>query len=73
MGKPDPKGSVLLSNSKTAVVVEDRQSGLGGKLLVREGDNPDRGYGPQISAKCQHLRVSWVINNWEVSLEAAIL
>ncbi len=43
LGKPDPKGSVLLSNSQIAVVVEDQQSGLGGKLLVREGDNPDRG------------------------------
>jgi hypothetical protein len=40
---PDPKGSDPLSNSKTAVVVEGQQSGLGGKLLVREGDNPDRG------------------------------
>ena len=43
LGKPDSKESVLLSNSQTAVVVEDRQSGLVGKLLVRKGDNPDRG------------------------------
>ena len=43
MGKPDSKEFVLLSNSQAAVVVEDQQSGLGGKLLVREGDNPDRG------------------------------
>lgn len=43
LGKPDSKESVLLSNSQITIVVEDRQSGLGGKLLVREGDNPDRG------------------------------
>jgi hypothetical protein len=43
LGKSDSKESVLLSNSQTAVVVEDRQSGLVGKLLVRKGDNPDRG------------------------------
>jgi hypothetical protein len=61
LGKPDPKGSVLLSNSQTADVVEGQKSGLVGKLLVRKGDNPDRGKGPKISAKCQHLRVSWVV------------
>jgi hypothetical protein len=43
LGKLDSKESVLLSNSQTAVVVEDQQSGLVGKLLVRKGDNPDRG------------------------------
>lgn len=43
MRKPDSKEFVPLSNSQSAVVVDDQQSGLVGKLLVRKGDNPDRG------------------------------
>lgn len=40
---PGGKPLALLSNSQHAVAVDGRKSGLVGKLLVREGDNPDRG------------------------------
>ena len=43
MGEPGGKLLVPLSNSKAALVVDGGQSGLGGKLLVRKGDNPDPG------------------------------
>jgi hypothetical protein len=43
LGEPGGKLLVLLSNSEVALLVEGGKSGLGGKLLVREGDNPDPG------------------------------
>lgn len=43
MGEPGGKLLVPLSNSKVALVVDGGKSGLGGKLLVRKGDNPDLG------------------------------
>lgn len=43
LGEPDGKPFVLLSNSKVASTREGGKSGLGGKLLVRKGDNPDPG------------------------------
>ena len=43
LGEPGGKLLVPLSNSKVALLVEGGKSGLGGKLLVRKGDNPDPG------------------------------
>ncbi len=43
MGELGEKSLTLLSNSKFPVVEDGWQSGLRGKLVVREGDNPDRG------------------------------
>jgi hypothetical protein len=33
----------LLSNSKFPVIVDGRKSAIRGKLVLRKGDNPDRG------------------------------
>lgn len=43
LGEPGGKLLVLLSNSEVALLADGGKSGLGGKLLVREGDNPDPG------------------------------
>ena len=43
MGELGGKLLTPLSNSKFPIVVEGRQSALRGKLVVRKGDNPDRG------------------------------
>ena len=37
----DPKGSTFLSNFESTSVVDLRKRVTGGKLLDREGDNPD--------------------------------
>lgn len=42
-GEPGGKLLVPSPNSKVAPAVDGGKSGLGGKLLVRKGDNPDRG------------------------------
>ena len=43
MGEPGGDTLAPLSNSESTAAVDGRQSGHGGKLRVREGDNPDRG------------------------------
>ncbi len=43
MGKLGKKFLTLLSNSKFPVIRDDRKSALRGKLVMRKGDNPDRG------------------------------
>lgn len=43
MRKLGKKFLTLLSNSKFPIAVDVWKSALRGKLVVREGDNPDRG------------------------------
>jgi hypothetical protein len=43
LGELGKKFLTPLSNSKLPVIVEGWKSGLRGKLVVRKGDNPDRG------------------------------
>jgi hypothetical protein len=43
LGELGEKSLTPLSNSKLPVIVDGWQSGLRGKLVVRKGDNPDRG------------------------------
>ena len=43
MGIPGEKSLALLSNSKFPVAEEGWKSALRGKLVVRKGNNPDRG------------------------------
>ena len=41
MENKDPKGSTFLSNFESTRVLDFRKRVTGGKLLDREGDNPD--------------------------------
>ncbi len=43
MGVAGEKFLVLLSNSKFPDIVDGWKSALRGKLVMRKGDNPDRG------------------------------
>jgi hypothetical protein len=43
LGKLGAKVLTLLSNSKFPVIADGRKSALRGKLVMRKGDNPDRG------------------------------
>jgi hypothetical protein len=43
LGKLVTKVVTLLSNSKFPVIEDGRKSAIRGKLVLRKGDNPDRG------------------------------
>jgi hypothetical protein len=43
LGELEGKPFTPLSNSKLPDILDGRKSGLRGKLVVRKGDNPDRG------------------------------
>jgi hypothetical protein len=43
LGELGEKSLTPLSNSKLPVILDGWQSALRGKLVMRKGDNPDRG------------------------------
>jgi len=43
LGELGEKSLTPLPNSKLPIILDGRKSGLRGKLVMRKGDNPDRG------------------------------